>query len=253
MKPIPTSTCLPTPLPSVPLAGPLVEGRFVDRPNRFLVRVHLPEGARVEAHLPDPGRLRELLRPGVRVWLRPSGPSATRRTSWTAVLVETPDGRGLVSMDTTVPNRLVAVALEAGALEEFRGWNLERREAPVGRSRIDFLLSREGGRRLLLEVKSVTLVEDDGVARFPDAVTTRGTRHVGELRRAVESGAAEASILFVLQRADARRIEAARSIDPGFAEALERARDAGVTVAGRRCRVELDRVFLGGPVEAGVG
>lgn len=230
--------------PSVPIPGPLVETRFMERPNRFLVRVELPEGEVVGAHLPDPGRLRELLVPGRRVWLRRAGPGE-RKTAWTAVLVETPDGRGLVSVDTTLPNRLIATALEVRALPELSGWRLVRAEVPIGGSRFDFLLrSARGRRQLLLEVKSVTLVED-GVGLFPDAVTARGARHVRELGELVREGRFAAAVLFVVQRRDAQRVRAAREIDPVFTEALAEARGAGVRVYARRCRVSLKRVRLG--------
>ena len=193
----------------------------------------------------DPGRLKELLLPGRRVWVRPAA-SPTRRTAWSAVLVESPDGSGLVSVDTTMPNRLIHRALQARTLEEFDGWTLERREWPLGASRIDFLLAR-ADERLALEVKSVTLV-DDGVALFPDAITIRGARHVRELAEVATRPRWHAAILFVLQRPDAHRIEAARAIDPAFANALADAKTAGVRVLGRRCRVSLERLELGEPV-----
>lgn len=253
---------------SLALPGPLVETRFIERPNRFLLRcAPAPAGDRVregrapyagdaagdvvyEAHMADPGRLRELLIPGKRVWLRPVTDAPHRRTRWTAVLVESPDGSGLVSVDTTLPNRLVHQALLADALEEFRGWTLERKEATLGASRIDFVLRHPDGGRLALEVKSVTLVEDD-VALFPDAVTSRGARHVRELARLAAEPGWSAAILFVLQRPDASRILAAESIDPVFAAALQEAKQAGVRVLGRRCHVSLERLALGGPVPAG--
>lgn len=146
-------------------------------------------GDPVEAHLPDPGRLRELLVTGRRVMLRPVA-GTSRRTSWSLVLVETPDGTGWASLDTTLPNRLLAKALAEDGLAELPGWKLDRAEATVGTSRFDFLLSH-AGRKRILEAKSVTLVED-GLALFPDAVTTRGTRHVREIEEiglfAVASG-----------------------------------------------------------------
>jgi sugar fermentation stimulation protein A len=250
---------------AIELNGPLVETQFVERPNRFLLRC-MPRtvcersasygadpavSATIhEAHMADPGRLRELLIPGRRVWLRPVRDAPHRRTQWTAVLVETPDGAGLVSVDTTLPNRLVHEALKLGALEEFGGYTLERREVTLGDSRIDFLLARRDGRRLAVEVKSVTLVED-GIARFPDAVTERGTRHVRELTRIAQQPGWDAAVLFVLQRPDAHRIEAARGIDARFADALAAARDVGVRVLGRRCTVTLERLTLGDVVPAG--
>lgn len=240
-----------TPAPPVRLSFPaeLCRATFRERPNRFLLRCAFPsdDDAVAEVHLPDPGRLRELLTPGATVWVRPAA-APGRRTDWSAVLVETPDG-GLVSVDTTMPNRLIRRALEADALDEFRGWELQRPEVRIGASRIDFLLAR-GERQLAVEVKSVTLVED-GVALFPDAVTARGARHVRELAEVASRPDWEAAVLFVLQRSDAHRIEAARSIDPEFADALAEARQAGVRVLGRRCHVDLEGLRLGAPVPAG--
>lgn len=253
----------------VPFPAPLLPARFVTRPNRFLLMCTLDDADRgacpaaaapgaapspvtrsaepVAVHLADPGRLKELLLPGRRVWLRPAA-SPTRKTDWSAVLVESPDGTGLVSVDTSMPNRLIHRALAAGALEEFGGWSLERAEWAHRRSRIDFLLTR-GTRKLALEIKSVTLVED-GVARFPDAITARGARHVRELTELAQHPDWEAAILFVLQRDDAHRIEAAHTIDPTFATALADAKTAGVRILGRRCQVTLTHLHLGPPVPA---
>jgi sugar fermentation stimulation protein A len=202
-------------------------------------------GDPVEAHLPDPGRLRELLVTGRRVMLRPVTGTA-RRTSWSLVLVQTPEGTGWVSLDTTLPNRLLARALAEDGLSELPGWKLERAEATVGGSRFDFLLSR-AGRKRILEAKSVTLV-DNGLALFPDAVTARGTRHVREIEEIVASGAMDGTILFVAQRQDVDAIQAAWEIDPAFARALDAARLQGVQILGRRCRVTPEGVTLLGPV-----
>jgi sugar fermentation stimulation protein A len=245
-----------TNLPFLPWGEPLVEARFVRRPNRFVVEARVGGvGAgtsdEVVAHLADPGRLKELLVPGRRMGLRPEAPSSTRATRWTAVLVESPDGAGWVSLNTTMPNRLVRAALASGSLSEFRGWRLSRWEVPFGSSRLDFLLEDTRGGHMYVEAKSVTLV-DDGVALFPDAVTARGTRHLEELIRAREEGHG-AAVLFILQRRDARRIVAARSIDPDFADALIRAEEAGVRVLGRRCSVTWEGIRLGRRVRAGAG
>ena len=231
----------------IPIPGRLREAVFLERPNRFLVRCRpVGEAEPVDAHLADPGRLRELLVPGVRIWLLPAS-GRKRKTRWTALLVENPDRSGLVSVDTRIPNRLIGRALAQSSLHEFESWELRRPEATLGRSRIDFLLGRNDGRRLALEVKSVTLVED-GVGLFPDAVTARGARHARELSRLAQRDGWSAALLFVIQREDVRRFRAARELDPDFAAALNEARGQGVRILARRCRIELDRVTLGRPV-----
>lgn len=221
------------------IPGPLLSARFVSRPNRFLAVVEL-EGERVEAHLPDPGRLKELLLPGAGVWVRPaSGPN--RRTRFTLAMVRAASGE-LVSVVTPLTNELVAEALETGRIAELADWRAAAREYSWGRSRFDFLLAWGDGARMLLEVKSVTLVEDR-CALFPDAVTARGARHVRELAEAKSQGL-EATIIFVVQRRDAESVSAARAIDPNFAEALEAARRSGVGVLGYRCEVTLEEARI---------
>jgi sugar fermentation stimulation protein A len=199
----------------------------------------------------DPGRLRELLLPGKRVWLRPAT-NPNRKTLWSAVLVESPRGKELVSLDSTLPNRLILKALQEKSLQEVWDWDLVRAERTIGRSRFDFLLSGSGRRQMAMEVKSVTLVEG-GIGSFPDAVTARGTRHVTELAALAQLPFWDAAVFFVLQRSDAVAIRVARSIDSKFAEALGEARKAGVRILGRRCRVFEDRVELGNPVPVDVG
>lgn len=103
---------------------------------------------------------------------------------------------------------------------------------------------------MLLEVKSVTLVEEKK-ALFPDALTARGAKHMRELARIVQEGEYEAAVLFVVQRDEAERIHAAPHIDPGFAAALADARAAGVSVYGRKCTVSLKGVSLAESVPAG--
>lgn len=234
--------------PAVSLEGPLEEAEFVARPNRFVVRCRV-DGTVEDAHLPDPGRLEELLVPGRRVLLRPAARPG-RKTGWTAALVETPGGDAWVSVDTTLPNRLVGEALRSGALEEVSGWSVEGREVTLGDSRLDFLLGRPGGERLALEVKSVTLVVDRE-GRFPDAVTARGTRHVRELASLAAREGWHAAVLFVAQRADVDRVVADPGIDPDFAGALEEARAVGVEAWARRCRVTRERVEMGAAVPVG--
>lgn len=207
--------------------GDLVRASFLDRPNRFIVRCVLhTSGEKVEAHLADPGRLKELLLPGAVLYLR-SADNPARKTQWSASLVLAPDGVTLVSLQSTMANNLARKALEQGAIDELADWTLRRAEYTHGKSRYDFYLEKGARGRMLLEVKSCTLVED-GIAMFPDAITTRGTRHVQTLAQLLEAGEFETAVLFVVQRADGEGFSPAKHIDPAFAKALKNANDKGV-------------------------
>jgi sugar fermentation stimulation protein A len=197
----------------------------------------LSDGAQVECHLADPGRLVELLRPGAPLRLRPAAGVSDRRTRFSVALVRvaTPP-RPWVSLESWRANRLAAELLETGRVAALGGGWQVRAEVSHGRSRFDFLLEKPRAGRVWIEVKSVTLVEN-GVARFPDAPTERGRRHVEELAALVRSGE-RALLLFVVQRADARMVAPHATIDPRFAEALSRARKGGVLLRAAGFRLD---------------
>jgi sugar fermentation stimulation protein A len=212
----------------------LMSGVFLQRDNRFRVQVRLDgESDSVAAYLPNPGRLQELLLPGRTVLLRPAKPASKRRTAYDLCLIEIRGGVW-VSLDSRLPNPLVAQVLACGGLAGFEAYSEIKREVTFGRSRLDFLLTGHEP-RCWLEVKSVTLVEDE-TAAFPDAPTKRGQRHVRELRSAVEEGD-RAAVLFVVQREDAQRFAPHDATDPAFGAALREAAAAGVEVRALRCCV----------------
>jgi sugar fermentation stimulation protein A len=214
------------------IEGRLEEGTFVARDNRFRVTVEV-EGRAVSAHLPNSGRLGELLVPGRRVLLI-HRPGIQRKTAYDLSLIEL-DGRW-VSLDARLPNDLVAEALRDQRLFPLRGYPVVRREVTFGRSRFDFLLEAPDRQPFLLEVKSVTLVVD-GLGCFPDAVTARGRRHVQELAEALEAGYRTA-VLFVVQRNDALGFRPHDESDPDFGRALREAALRGVEVYAYACQVE---------------
>ena len=216
---------------------PLIAGRFVRRDNRFRVTVQLDRGP-VAAHLPNSGRLAELLTPGRACWLAEFD-SPHRKTSYDLVLVEY--AGVLVSVDARLPNTLVAETLAAGGLEPFRRYDRFDREVRLGDSRLDFCLSGPAG-LCWVEVKSVTLVEE-GVARFPDAPTTRGARHLRELTAAVGQGEG-AAVVFVIQRPDARCFAPHLRADAAFGAALREASSAGVGVYAWTCAVSERSVVM---------
>lgn len=220
---------------------PTVEGRFLARENRFRVRVEV-EGQAVPAHLPNSGRLSELLTPGRPCWLVPRS-EPHRRTPLDLLLMEY--AGVLVSVDARLPGPLFAEAVAERRLPEFSGFVRLEREVPCGESRLDFRLDGPDG-PLWVETKSVTLVED-GVALFPDAPTLRGQRHLRQLIRQVERGE-RAAVVFVIQRPDAEAFMPHARADPTFAAALAEAARAGVEVHAFRCAVLLDEIRIASSV-----
>lgn len=214
----------------------LVSGRFIQRDNRFRATVDVG-GRQTWAHVPNSGRLGELLTPGRPIWLAPAaGPQ--RKTTFDLKLVEYDSI--LVSVDARLPNPLFAEALATGRLSEFDYPHVTR-EVSHGASRLDFRLNGPGG-TCWIETKSVTLVEK-GIAMFPDAPTSRGRKHLFSLLDIYRSGE-RAAVVFVVQRPDAQSFGPHAAADPEFSAALIQVAEAGVEVRAYTCRVTLDRVDL---------
>ena len=219
-------------------------GQFLTRPNRFIAHVEL-DGAPVVCHVKNTGRCRELLVPGHTVWLA-EGDSPARKTQYDLIGVEKPTPRGLlpVNMDAQAPNRVFGEWAAAGGLGFLP--SLLRPETRFGDSRFDFYWEDGPERRGFWEIKGVTL-EEDGVARFPDAPTLRGVKHLEELIRAREAGY-ETGVCFVVQMPGMRWVEPNDATHPQFGQALRRAAQAGVRVLALGCRVEPDRLEITGEV-----
>ncbi|AXF57556.1 DNA/RNA nuclease SfsA [Salicibibacter kimchii] len=229
----------------MPYRSHLYKAAFLERPNRFIIRARKEDGETVTAHLPDPGRLIELLTPGRILWLRYVD-QPKRKTQWSAVLCESVDSRAYVSLDTTLPNRLITQALKEKRIDSLKTYHYVRAEYSFASARWDFLLENERG-PMLLEVKSVTLAVD-GVAYFPDAVTARGTKHVEKLRRIQHEGTHQTAVLFVVQRDDVTSVQPATHIDPTFSSALQLAADNGVGMLAVTTDVRLGGVTLGSDI-----
>ena len=225
--------------------GPLIPGTFIQRDNRFRVQIQI-SGQQAAAHLANSGRLGELLVPGHKVWLaRADRSNHRRRTAYDLVLIESA-GR-LVSVDARVPTQLVEGALRHAQLAGFEEYPTVQREVRLGKSRLDFRLDAGSEQPpCWIEVKSATLVEA-GVARFPDAPTLRGQRHVRELVQAVENGD-RAAVLFIVQREDASHFAPHDEADPAFGRVLRQSARAGVAVYAWRCRVSHKAIQLIGTI-----
>ena len=216
----------------------LLRGVFLERLNRFAVRVKIGRRSEI-ALLPNSGRLAELLVAGAPVRLIPVD-KPTRKTRFDLALIRYA-GRW-VSVNAHLANDLFDEAIGRGSMAPFEGWSVKRREVTYGRSRLDFLLA-QGDRRMFVEVKSVTLVVGNE-ARFPDAPTSRGVKHLKELTALARQGR-PAAVVFVIQRSDAERFASNRTKDPEFAEALRVAQQEGVVASAYRCGVGEKTIRIG--------
>jgi sugar fermentation stimulation protein A len=213
---------------------PTLEGCFLRRYKRFFADVELPDGRVITAHCPNTGSLKGCLIEGARAILRDSsGLERKLRYVWQAIEI---DGT-LVNVDTGLPNRAVHEAVVAGAIPELDGYDEARREVRYGEnSRIDLLLSRKRSKTLCyVEVKNTTLANGH-TALFPDAVTERGRKHLGELAAMVAAGHRAVQFFFV-SRDDAREFAPADEIDPDYGASLREAARAGVELLAYSARV----------------
>lgn len=223
---------------------PLVPAVLIRRYKRFLADARLEDGREITAHCANPGSMMGLAEPGMRIWLEPNDdPKKKLKYGWR--LVEH-DGGDFTGVDTSVPNRALKAALMAGEVPGLQ-YPEVRPEVKYGEnSRIDFLLS-DGDKRAFVEVKSVTLSRQPGFAEFPDSVTARGLKHLGELSTVAQAGD-RAVMLYLVQRTDCDRVGIAGDIDPAYAAGLAQARAAGVEVLAFDCRISPEEIVLGRPM-----
>ena len=226
-------------------ATPLVPARLIKRYKRFLADVRLDDGREVTAHCANPGSMMGLAEPGTRVWLEPNDdPRKKLRFGWR--LVDHENGH-FTGVDTSVPNRALKAALLAQEVPGLPSYDLVRPEVKYGQnSRIDFLLSGNGP-DTYVEVKSVTLSRQTGLAEFPDSVTARGSKHLDELAAMVAEGH-RAVMFYLVQRTDCTSVTLADDIDPAYRAAFERAQASGVQVLAQACRITPQAITLGDPI-----
>lgn len=215
----------------------IVSAKFIERPNRFIAYVDIM-GERTKVHVKNTGRCRELLQDGAQVYLERSD-NPERSTAYDLVAVEKA-GR-LVNIDSGAPNKVVGEWLRAGGL--YQDVSLVRPETVFGNSRFDFYVESASGIKAFIEVKGVTL-ENDNVAAFPDAPSERAVKHVEELVAAHDQGY-ETYLIFVIQMRSIRYVEPNWKTHPAFGEALKRARSAGVHMLAYDCLVEKDSLVIG--------
>lgn len=224
-------------------AQPLEAARLVRRYKRFLADVVTEQGEPLCIHCPNTGSMLNCMAEGARVWFARND-DPRRKLPGTWELVETPQGR-LACINTARANRLVEEALLDGVIAELDGFTRLRREVAYGQenSRVDFCLSYPGS-EVHVEVKSVTLgFADDVVAAFPDAVTSRGARHLRELAALARSGQ-RAVLLYCVNLSGVEGVRPAREIDPLYAAALQDAMAAGVEVLAYAAELSAEEIRL---------
>jgi A/G-specific adenine glycosylase len=215
------------------------QGIFKERPNRFIAYIDI-DGVRETVHVKNTGRCAELLRPGATVYIQESD-NPVRKTGWDLIAVE--KGDRMINMDSQVPNKLVKEWLEEGNL--FQHITLIRPEYTYGNSRFDLYIEADG-RKIFIEVKGVTLEEND-IVRFPDAPSERAVKHVEELKAALDEGY-EAYVFFVVQMKGVRYFTPNMDTHPAFGKALESAAKAGVRILAYDCEVEKDSIHIANQV-----
>lgn len=216
----------------------IVKAKFVKRPNRFNAIVKL-NGEEIIVHVPNTGRCGELLIEGVTVLLRKED-NSTRKTAYDLVALY--KGKKLISIDSQIPNKVVNEALLNKKIDKLKRYKNIMREKTYGNSRFDFKLMDDDENLYYLEVKGVTL-EENGYAKFPDAPTDRGTKHLLELIEVKKEGMG-AGVLFLLQMDDMKEFAPNEERDPKFANALREAYNNGVDIFVYSCKVFEEGLIL---------
>lgn len=217
----------------------IVEGRFLNRPNRFIAKV-LVGGVEETVHVKNTGRCKELLVEGAFVYLYESD-NPNRKTKYDLIAVEkvTHNGTMLINMDSQVPNDVVAEWLPKSGL--FSKNAVIKREVTYNKSRFDFYIE-DGESKAFIEVKGVTL-ENGGVASFPDAPTQRGVKHINELISAVENGY-KAYVVFVIQMKGVHKFTPNDVTHKDFGDTLRKAQQSGVEIIAVDCIVKDDEIYI---------
>lgn len=221
---------------------PLEQAILLKRYKRFLADIRLANGEEMTIHCPNTGSMKNCWAPETPCWFSRSN-DPKRKLPGTLEITSTPDGF-LAGVNTGRPNKLVREAIESGVIAELQGYSEIRPEVKYGdeNSRVDLLLI-DGERRCYVEVKNTTLGVGDGRVLFPDAVTTRGAKHLRELMAMVEQGH-RAVLVFCVQHSGAQSVGPADEIDPVYGQTLREAMDAGVEVLAYGCDLSAEEINL---------
>lgn len=220
--------------------SPLEPGKLIRRYKRFLADVELPTGEVITIHCPNTGSMKNCQEPGSRIWFSTSE-NKKRKYPQTWQFIEV-NGKHKVGINTGLSNKLVVEAIENNIITQLQGYETLRTEVPYGeqKSRIDILLSDENKQSCYIEIKNVSLGEPGGLGLFPDAVTTRGQKHLEELMLMTSKGA-RGVLVFCVQHTGIQRVSPADKIDPKYGSLLREALENGVEAYAYRAKIEPHR------------
>jgi sugar fermentation stimulation protein A len=223
-------------------SSPLIQGTLIKRYKRFLADVQLADGSTVIAHCPNTGAMTGCAEPGWKVWLSPSNnPKRKLLYTWEVVLTEQGHWIGI---NTHKANVLVKEAIQQNKISELVGYKNVKAEVKFGEenSRIDFLLSDSEKADCYVEVKSVTLLNDNK-GYFPDAKTLRGQKHLRELSIIASQGK-RAVLFFCVQHSGIQSVQVAQHIDPDYAKELKQAMLSGVQILCYDCKINSEKIYI---------
>jgi len=217
--------------------APLVSGKLIRRYKRFLADVELSNGNIITAHCTNSGSMKSCLEAGADVFLS-HNPKPGRKTAYTWEMIKI--NQKWVGINTSIPNKFAIYYIEKNLIPGLEGFELLKREVTFGDSRFD-IYAENSDEKCFIEVKNVTLNEG-GIAMFPDAVTTRGQKHLDTLIEVKKAGM-RAVMLYIIQRSDVNKFAPAKHIDPEYAKKLQQAMESGVEVVPFRVKVSPEGVF----------
>lgn len=227
---------------------PLQSAILIKRYKRFLADVVTPDGRELTLHCPNTGAMTGCATPGDTVWYSTSD-NPKRKYAHTWELTQTQRG-AIICVNTLRANTLAKEAILAGSIVELSGYNTLKSEVKYGeeKSRIDIMLQAEERQNCYIEVKSVTLAENDS-GYFPDAVTERGQKHLRELMSVAAAGD-RAVILFAVLHSAIDRFSPAHHIDARYAQLLIEAQTKGVEILVYKAELSTEMMTLNKPITA---
>ena len=217
----------------------LISGEFIKRYKRFFVDVKL-NGKIVTAHCPNTGSMMGLLKEGNRVWLSKTD-NPKRKLKYTLQIIENNGTK--VGVNTHLTNKIVLNALASKSIKSFNKLERIEQEVKFGENtRFDFFLLNNK-KKIFVEVKNVTLSRQKGIAEFPDAVTSRGLKHIVELLKASKKGY-KIYLLYVIQRDDCNKFKIADDLDPEYSKLLKKAVKNKLNILCYDCKFSLKGIKL---------